>query len=101
MQHIDFSTKLFSSVSTRVPVEIKDLVDDLAEANKSDRAKWIREAIELKLSIDLGKSSTELFKNSKNTSYSSEYINVFKNLFSFLPISKKPDVRNRAFSNVH
>lgn len=87
-----------SSVSTRVPFDIKQLVDDLAKTEGSDRAKWIREAIDLKLQIDLGQSSIELLKKSKNTGYSSEYVNVFKSIFSVFQISKKPDVRDRAFS---
>lgn len=90
-----------SSVSTRVPFDIKQLVDDLAKTEGSDRAKWIREAIDLKLQVDLGQSSTELLKKSKNTAYSSEYVNVFKSIFSVFQISKKPDVRDRALSNVH
>ena len=95
------SEKLMSSVSTRVPFDIKQLVDDLAKTEGSDRAKWIREAIDLKLQVDLGQSSTELLKKSKNTAYSSEYVNVFKSIFSVFQISKKPDVRDRALSNVH
>lgn len=92
------SEKLMSSVSTRVPFDIKQLVDDLAKTEGSDRAKWIREAIDLKLQVDLGQSSIELLKKSKNTGYSSEYVNVFKSIFSVFQISKKPDVRDRAFS---
>ncbi|MCH7331475.1 ribbon-helix-helix domain-containing protein [Acinetobacter modestus] len=98
---IPFNNKLLESVSTRVPSEIKDLVDELAKTEGSDRAKWIREAIDLKLQVDLGQSSTELLKKSKNTAYSSEYVNVFKSIFSVFQISKKPDVRDRALSNVH
>lgn len=95
------SEKLMSSVSTRVHFDIKQLVDDLAKTEGSDRAKWIREAIDLKLQVDLGQSSIELLKKSKNTGYSSEYVNVFKSIFSVFQISKKPDVRDRALSNVH
>ncbi|MCH7330575.1 hypothetical protein [Acinetobacter modestus] len=95
------SEKLMSSVSTRVPFDIKQLVDDLAKTEGSDRAKWIREAIDLKLQIDLGQSSIELLKKSKNTGYSSEYVNVFKSIFSVFQISKKPEIAVRALSNVH
>ncbi|MCL5769655.1 hypothetical protein, partial [Acinetobacter sp. ANC5681] len=95
------SEKLMSSVSTRVPFDIKQLVDDLAKIEGSDRAKWIREAIDLKLQIDLGQSSIEFLKKSKNTGYSSEYVNVFKSIFSVFQISKKPEVAIRALSNVH
>lgn len=98
---ISFNNKLLESVSTRVPPEVKDLVDELARSSGSDRAKWMREAIDLKLQIDLGQSSIELLKKSKNTGYSSEYVNVFKSIFSVFQISKKPDVRDRALSNVH
>ena len=102
MQNINLPTpidgKLLSSVSTRVPIEIKDLVDVLAKSNGSNRGKWIREAIEKKLEEELGQSSSEFLKNSKNTTYSSEYMNVFKSIFSVFQISKKPDIAGRAFS---
>lgn len=93
--------KLLESVSARVPMEIKDLIDELAKSSGNTRGKWIREAIELKLEVELGQSSTQLIKNSMNTTYSSEYMNVFKNLFSVFQISKKPEVVIRALSNVH
>ncbi len=96
MQNI--KPKLLEPLTTRVPIEVRQLVDDLAEGN---RAKWIREAIELKIEVDLGQSSIEELKKSKNTTYSSEYRNVFKNLFSVFQISKKPEVAIRAFGNVH
>ncbi len=89
------------SLSTRVPFEIKQLVDDLVKTEGTDRAKWMREAIDLKLQIDLGQSSVEELKKAKNTRYSNEYRNVFKNLFSVFQISKKPEVAIRALSNVH
>lgn len=95
---IKASEKLLEPMTTRVPVEVKLLVDDLADGN---RAKWIREAIELKIEVDLGQSLNEAKKKSKNTMNSSEYLNVFKNLFSVFQISKKPDVRDRALSSVH
>lgn len=102
MQNINLpillNSKLLESVSTRLPPEIKDLVDELAEGN---RAKWIREAIELKLEMELGQSSTQFLNGSKNTTYSSEYMNVFKNLFSVFQISKKPEIAVRALSSVH
>ncbi|MFR9677525.1 YlcI/YnfO family protein [Acinetobacter sp. SEK570] len=93
--------KLLESISTRVPPEIKDLVDELAKAEGSTRGGWIREAIELKLEIESGQSSIEELKKSKNTTYSNEYMNVFKSIFSVFQISKKPEVAIRAFSNVH
>ncbi|NNP68413.1 hypothetical protein [Acinetobacter sp. Ac_5812] len=90
--------KLLEPMSTRVPVEVKQLIDDLAEGN---RAQWLREAIDLKLQIDLGQSSIEMFKKAKNTTYSSEYMSVFKTIFSVFQISKKPEVAIRALSSVH
>ena len=93
--------KLLVSVSTRVDTDTQDLVDELAKAEGSTRGGWIREAIELKLEIESGQSSIEDLKKSKNTRYSSEYRNVFKNLFSVFQTSKKPDCRDRAFGSVH
>lgn len=49
-------------MSTRVPIEVQELVDELADGA---RAKWIREAIELKLEVDLGQSSIEELKNQR------------------------------------
>ncbi len=34
--------KLLENMSTRVPIEVKQLIDDLANSNGSDRAKWMR-----------------------------------------------------------
>ncbi|WP_288402364.1 hypothetical protein [uncultured Acinetobacter sp.] len=90
--------KLLVNISTRVDTSTQELVDSVAEQNGLDRAKWMREAIDLKLQIDLGQSSVEAIKKAKNTTYSSEYVNVFKSIFSVFQISKKPDVRDRAFS---
>lgn len=84
-------------VSTRVPVEMRQLVDDLAGSKGSDRAKWVREAIQEKIQSELGQSSLEELKTSMNTTSTSEYRNVFKNLFSFLKAIKKPDIAGRAF----
>lgn len=98
---IPLDGKLLESVSARVPMEIKDLIDELAKSNGSTRGKWIREAIELKLEVELGQSSTQLLKSSMNTAYSSEYMNVFKSIFSVFQTSKKPEVAIRAFGNVH
>ena len=95
MKVIKSGEKLLEPVTTRVPVEVKQLVDDLADGN---RAKWMREAIDLKLQIDLGQSSIELLKKSKNTKYSSEYMNVLKTIISVFQISKKPEVAIRALS---
>nr|WP_314523036.1 hypothetical protein [uncultured Acinetobacter sp.] len=98
MRVIKSGEKLLEPMTTRVPAEVKQLVDDLADGN---RAKWLREAIDLKLQSDLGQSSVEMFKKAKNTKYSSEYMNVFKTIFSVFQISKKPEVAIRALSSVH
>lgn len=90
--------KLLINISTRVDTCTQELVDSVAEQNGLNRAKWMREAIDLKLQIDLGQSSVEELKKSKNTTYSSEYRNVFKNLLSVFQISKKPEIAARAFS---
>lgn len=87
------SKKLLAPMSTRVPIEVQELVDELAGGA---RAKWIREAIELKLEVDLGQSSIDELKKSKNTVNASEYLNVFKSIFSLFQTNKKPDVRDRA-----
>lgn len=92
--------KLLENMSTRVPVEVKKIIDDIAESNGSDRAKWIREAIDLKLKVDLGISSTEELLDKRNTLKTKEYLNVFKNFKAFLQALKKPDVAGRA-SSVH
>lgn len=95
LEGMKISKKLLAPMSTRVPIEVQVLVDELADGA---RAKWIREAIELKLEVDLGQSSIEELKKSKNTMNSNEYTNFFKSIFSLFQISKKPDVRDRAFS---
>ncbi|PHM80951.1 hypothetical protein, partial [Acinetobacter baumannii] len=69
--HLKTSKKLLAPMSTRVPIEVQELVDELAGGA---RAKWIREAIELKLEVDLGQSSIDELKKSKNTTNSSEYL---------------------------
>lgn len=84
-------------VCTRVPVEMRQLVDELAGSKGSDRAKWVREAIQEKIRNDLGQSSIEMVGKSKNTVSTNEYMNVFKNLFSFIKSIKKPDVAGQAF----
>ncbi|GAA5560718.1 hypothetical protein Asch02_02229 [Acinetobacter schindleri] len=95
LEGMQISKKLLAPMSTRVPIEVQELVDELADGA---RAKWIREAIELKLEVDLGHSSIEELKKSKNTTNSNEYMNFFKGIFSLFQISKKPDVRDRALS---
>jgi predicted DNA-binding protein len=60
-----FSKKLLAPMSTRVPLEIQELVDDLAEGQGSDRAKWLREAIDLKIELETGQSSIEALKNQR------------------------------------
>ncbi|WP_151799032.1 hypothetical protein [Acinetobacter calcoaceticus] len=92
--HLKARRKLLAPMSTRVPIEVQELVDELA---CGARAKWIREAIELKLEVDLGQSSVEELKKSKNTTHSIEYMNFFKSIFSVFQTSKKPDVAGRAF----
>ncbi|ENW92783.1 hypothetical protein [Acinetobacter dispersus] len=92
------SEKLLEPMTTRVPVEVKQLVDELAAGN---RAKWLREAIDLKLQIDLGQLSVEVCKKAKNTKYSSEYRNFLKSIISVFQISKKPEIAVRALSSVH
>lgn len=92
--------KLLENMSTRVPVEVKQIIDDIAVSNGSDRSKWIREAIDLKLKVDLGISSTEELMDKRNTLKTSEYLNVFRNIRAFLHALKKPDVAGRA-SRVH
>lgn len=52
-------------MSTRVPVEVQELVDELVGSHERGRAKWIREAINLKLEVDLGQSSIDELKKSK------------------------------------
>lgn len=90
-------------MSTRVPLEVKEIIDTLAESQGSDRAKWLREAIDMKIELDTGQSSSEHIersKNTKNTKYSSVFINVFKIVFSFFKALKKPDIAGRA-SSIH
>jgi len=89
--------KLLENMSTRVPVEVRKIIDDVAKSNGLDRAKWMREAIRLKLEVDLGISSTEELVDKRNTLKTNEYLNVFKNLRALLHALKKPDVAGRAF----
>lgn len=95
---MQISNKLLVNLSTRVPEEVQVLVDDVAKSNGLDRAKWMREAIRLKLEVDLNQSSISETKYSTNTTNSNEYINFFKSIFSFFQTNKKPDVRDRALS---
>ncbi len=102
MQNINFtifsfSKKLLAPMSTRVPLEIQELVDDLAEGQGSDRAKWLREAIDLKIELETGQSSIEALKKSKNTTYSSVFTNVYKAVSTFFHTLKKPEVAIRTF----
>ena len=83
-----FSKKLLAPMSTRVPLEVQELIDNLAESQGSDRAKWLREAIDLKIEVETGQSSSARVKKSKNTKYSSVFKNVFKNLKLFSSIKK-------------
>lgn len=93
---ISFSKKLLAPMSTRVPLEVQEIIDTLAESQGSDRAKWLREAIDLKIEVETGQSSTEQVKKSKNTSYSSVFRNVYKNLNAFFQTLKKPDGSDQA-----
>lgn len=93
---ISFSKKLLAPMSTRVPLEVQEIIDTLAESQGSDRAKWLREAIDLKIEVETGQSSTEQVKKSKNTTYSSVFRNVYKNLNTFFQTLKKPDGSDQA-----
>lgn len=93
---ISFSKKLLAPMSTRVPLEVQEIIDTLAESQGIERAKWIREAIDLKIEVETGQSSKEQVKKSKNTSYSSVFKNVYKNLNTFFQTLKKPDGSDQA-----
>lgn len=82
-------------MSTRVPLEVQEVFDKLAESQGCDRAKLLREAIDLKIAVETGQSSSEHVKKAKNTSYSSVFKNVFKKLVLILNI-KKPDLLHQA-----
>ncbi|MDC4397333.1 hypothetical protein OHV36_00985 [Acinetobacter baumannii] len=94
---MQISNKLLVNLSTRVPEEVQLLVDDVAKSNGLDRAKWLRDAIKLKLETDLNQSSSNDSKYSMNTTSSREFKNVFRNFLTFLMANKKPDVAGRAF----
>ncbi|USX62978.1 hypothetical protein R3L13_05695 [Acinetobacter baumannii] len=99
LEGVQISNKLLVNLSTRVPEEVQVLVDDVAKSNGLDRAKWLRDAIKLKLEVDLNQSSTtseKISTNTTNSTNSSEYLNVFKSIFSLFQANKKPDVRDRA-----
>lgn len=98
LEGMQISNKLLVNLSTRVPEEVQVLVDDVAKSNGLDRAKWMREAIRLKLEFDLNQSSSNETKYTTNTTNSNEYLNVFKSFFSLFHSNKKPDVRDRALS---
>ncbi|OTG58628.1 hypothetical protein B9T36_09740 [Acinetobacter sp. ANC 4204] len=91
-----FSKKLLAPMSTRVPLEVQEIIDTLAESQGSDRAKWLRDAIDMKIELETGQSSSEHIEKSKNTKYSS----VFRKVFTFFQALKKPDVAGRA-SSIH
>lgn len=95
-----FSKKLLAPMSTRVPLEVQEIIDILAENQGSDRAKWLRDAIDLKIEMETGQSSSEQVKKSKNTTSTSVFKNVCRNLKSFWQALKKPDVAGRA-SSIH
>ena len=46
-----FSKKLLAPMSTRVPLEVQEIIDTLAESQGSDRAKWLRDAIDKKIEL--------------------------------------------------
>jgi hypothetical protein len=93
-----FSKKLLAPMSTRVPLEVQEVFDKLAESQGCDRAKLLREAIDLKIAVETGQSSSEYIEKSKNTSSTSVFKNVCRNLKSFWQALKKPDVAGRASS---
>lgn len=84
-------------VSTRVPVEVCQLVDDLAGLKGCKRAEWVRGAIEEQIKNELGQSSLENMKTSMNTTFTFEYMKVFKTFLNFFKATKKPDIAGRAF----
>ena len=84
-------------MSTRVPLEVQEIIDTLAESQGSDRAKWLRDAIDLKIEVETGQSSSEHVKKSKNTTYSSVFTNVYKTVNTFFQTLKKPEVAIRTF----
>ena len=75
-------------MSTRVPLEVQEIIDTLAESQGSDRAKWLRDAIDKKIELETGQSSSEHLEKSKNTKYSSVFKKVFKNFKFFSSIKK-------------
>lgn len=83
-----FSRKLLAPMSTRVPLEVQELVDDLAESQGSDRAKWLREAIDLKIEMETGQSSSVHVQKSKNTTSTNVFKSVFKSLNIFSSTKK-------------
>lgn len=95
---IVFSRKLLAPLSTRVPLEVQEIIDTLAESQGSDRAKWLRDAIDLKIEVETGQSSSVHIKKSKNTTSTSVFKNVCRNLKSFWQALKKPDGSDRASS---
>lgn len=95
-----FSKKLLAPMSTRVPLEVQEIIDTLAENQGSDRAKWLRDAIDLKIEVETGQSSSEHVEKSKNTTSTSVFKNVCRNLKSFWQALKKPDGQDRA-SSIH
>ncbi|MGY5392049.1 hypothetical protein [Acinetobacter sp. NigerLNRRAM0016] len=95
-----FSKKLLAPMSTRVPLEVQEIIDELAISQGSDRAKWLRDAIDKKIELETGQSSSEHIEKSKNTTSTSVFKNVCRNLKSFWQALKKPDVAGRA-SSIH
>ncbi len=75
-------------MSTRVPLEVQEIIDTLAESQGSDRAKWLRDAIDKKIELETVQSSSEHGEKAKDTEYSSVFKNVFKNIKLFLSIKK-------------
>lgn len=60
-----FSKKLLAPMSTRVPLEVQEIIDTLAISQGSDRAKWLRDAIDKKIELETGQSSSEHVKNQR------------------------------------
>ena len=75
-------------MSTRVPLEVQEIIDTLAISQGSDRAKWLRDAIDKKIELETGQSSSVHVQKSKNTTSTSVFKSVFKSLNIFSSTKK-------------
>ena len=75
-------------MSTRVPLEVQEIIDTLAISQGSDRAKWLRDAIDKKIELEAGQTSSEHIQKSKNTTSTSVFKSVFKSLNIFSSTKK-------------